>query len=308
MNEAGLSFLDVLATPAGAPPISTLAGAWEAYQDERNTGSSPFLAAVQVSSRVDRLGFAFAVGYPAALQQMVEGVVLPSALCVTEAGGNSPRSIESTLEEEGDGYELRGVKTFVTFGNLAKTLIVVAKVGQKSDGRPDLAAVRIPSSREGVILKELSETPFAPEVPHTRVRFDGVQVRADERLPGDGYLEYVKPFRTIEDIHVVAAALAYLLGLSRRSEGSATLVAELAADLAALDRLREGRPLDPRVHIALHGVHRRLTRFARDPDFIEVLESAAPDERARWERDQALLRVASKARDARFERAAEELG
>ncbi len=307
MNETGLSFLDVLRTQAGAPPISTLAGAWEAYQSKRNTGASPFSAAVLVASRVDRLGFAFAVGYPAALQHMVDGVVLPSALCVTEAGGNSPRSIECTLQEKGDRYELRGTKTFVTFGNLAKTLIVLAKVGDKPDGRPDLAVVRIPSDREGVSLAELPEAPFVPEVPHTSVRFDHVEVRADERLPGDGYLEYVKPFRTIEDIHVIGAALAYLIGLSRRVGGSSTLIAELAADLAALDRLREGRQLDPRVHVALHGVHRRMMQLVREEEFTEVLSAASPQERARWERDHALLRVASKARDARFERASREL-
>jgi hypothetical protein len=307
VDETGLSFLDVLTTPADATPISTLAGAWEAYQSKRNTGASPFSSAVLVASRVDRLGFAFAVGYPAALQHMVDRLVLPSALCVTEASGNSPRSIESTLEKKGDGYELRGTKTFVTFGNLAKTLLVVAKVGDKSDGRPDLAVVRIPSDRDGVFLQELPKTPFVPEVPHTSVRFDGVEVRADERLPGDGYLEYVKPFRTIEDIHVIGSALAYIIGLSRRTGSSETLAAELSADLAALDRLRGGRPLDPRVHVALHGVHRRAMGLAADPAFAEALNAATPEERARWERDRALLRVASKARDARFERAVREL-
>ena len=308
MNETGLSFLDVLTGPAGAAPISTLTGAWEAYQSKRNTGASPFSAAVLVASRVDRLGFAFAVGYPAALQQMIDGVVLPSALCVTEASGNSPRAIESTLEKSVDGYELRGAKTFVTFGNLAKMLIVVAKVGDKSDGRPDLAVVQIPADRPGVSLQGLPETPFIPEVSHASVYFEGVQVRSDERLPGDGYLEYVKPFRTIEDIHVIGAALAYLIGLSRRTRSSATLISELSADLAALDRLRDGRPLDPRVHVALHGVHRRVMRAVDDPAFAEVLNAAPPDERDRWDRDRALLRVASKARDARFERAAQELG
>lgn len=307
MNETGLPFLDVLSTRAAGARISSLTGAWEAYQSERNARASPFSAAVLVVARVDRLGFAFAVGYTAALQQMVDGVVLPSALCVTEAGGNGPRAIESTLEKKGACYELRGTKTFVTFGNLARTLIVVAKVGDKTDGRPDLAVVKIPSDRAGVTLHELPATPFVPEVPHTSVRFDAVEVRADERLPGDGYLEYVKPFRTIEDIHVIGAAIAYLIGLSRRTRRSETLIAELSADLAALDRLRDGRPLDPRLHLALHGVHRRVMKLVDDPAFAAVLEAAPPDERARWERDRALLQVASKARKARFERARSQL-
>ena len=32
------------------------------------------------------------------------------ALCVTEAGGNSPKTIESTLRQSGDGWILNGAK------------------------------------------------------------------------------------------------------------------------------------------------------------------------------------------------------
>ena len=298
-----MSLLDVLIGDARAERKQSLTEVWEAYDRDRSSGASPFTAAVAVASRVDRLGFAFAVGYPAALEHMIEGVRLPCALCITEAKGNSPRAIETTLEPKGDSYELRGTKTFVTFGNYAETLIVAARVGEKPDGRPDLAVVRIPSSREGVVLQELPETPFAPEVPHTSVRLDGVEVLEGERLPGDGYLDYVKPFRTIEDIHVVGATLGYLVGLARRTRASTTLIAEMSADLVALDRLRDGSPLDPRVHIALHGVYQRLKRLVGGEDFARLLDSAPDDERDRWERDQTLLQVASKARTARFDRA-----
>lgn len=301
------SALEVLSGTASTVAQQSLAGAWEAYRQGRAEGASPFTSAVIVASQVDRLGFAFAVGYPAALEHMVPGVRLPCALCVTEANGNSPRAIETTLERRGESYELRGTKSFVTFGSLAETLIVVAKAGEKTDGRPDLAVVQIAARREGVVLQELPETPFVPEVPHNSVRFDGVQVRDDERLPGDGYLNYVKPFRTIEDIHVVGVTLGYLIGLARRTRASSTLIAELSADLMALDRLREGSPLDSRVHIALHGVYKHVTRLIGSEDFARLLDSAPNDERDRWERDQVLLRVASKARAARFDRAKKEL-
>ena len=141
---------------------------------------------------------------------------LPCALCVTEANGNSPRAIATSLSPAPGGYRLDGNKTFVTFGTLAKALIVVARVGEKSDGRPDLAVVRIPAERVGVRLVELPPTPFVPEVVHASVHLDGAEVRDHERLAGDGYLEYVKPFRTVEDIHVVGATLGYLVGLARR--------------------------------------------------------------------------------------------
>jgi alkylation response protein AidB-like acyl-CoA dehydrogenase len=308
VDDTGLTLLDVLAGDAEAVPKQGLSEVWEAYRNERASGSTPFEAAVKVAATVDRLGFAFAVGYPAALEHMVKGVHLPCALCVTEAKGNAPRAIETTLERRGDHYELRGTKTFVTFGNLAEALLIVARVGDKPDGRPDLVIVQIPARRRGVALQELPMTPFVPEVPHTSVRLDGVEVLDGERLPGDGYLDYVKPFRTIEDIHVVGATLGYLVGLARRTRASTTLIAEMSADLVALDRLRDGPPLDPRVHIALHGVYQRVTRLVGGEDFARLLDAAPGDERDRWERDRALLQVASKARAARFERAKEDLG
>ncbi len=303
-----LPLLDILTGNAKAEPRRGLPEVWEAYGHERSSGLSPFATAVLVASRVDRLGFAFAVGYSAALEHMIDGVRLPCALCVTEAKGNSPRAIETTLERKDDRYELGGTKTFVTFGSSAETLLVVARTGAKPDGRPDLAVVQIPADREGVLLQKLPETPFVPEVPHASVQFEGVWVLPNERLPGDGYLDYVKPFRTIEDIHVVGATLGYLVGLARRTQAATALISELTADLVALDRLREGPPLDPRVHIALHGVYQRVTRLIAGEELARLLDSAPEEERDRWERDQPLLQVASKARAARFDAAKKELG
>jgi len=307
VDQTAPTVLDVLSGDAATVLKPGLSAAWESYRGERAADASPFTAAVLVASHVDRLGFAFAVGYPAALEHLIEGVRLPAALCVTEANGNNPRAIESTLTPKGDGYELRGTKTFVTFGSHAETLLVVARLGQRPDGRPDLAVVQIPAHREGVELQELPETPFVPEVPHTSVRFEGVEVLQGERLPGDGYLAYVKPFRTTEDIHVLGVTLGYLVGLARRTRPSATLIAELSANLMALDGLRQGPPLDPRVHIALHGVYQRVAELASCEDFAKLLDAAPNDERKRWERDKALLKVASNARETRFERATMDL-
>jgi alkylation response protein AidB-like acyl-CoA dehydrogenase len=299
-----------LVAPTSRAPASSLESVWGAYQDARGDGLDPFHAAVAVASRVDRLGFAFAVGYSAALERLVSGVELPCALCVTEAGGNHPRAIASTLEARGagGGYVLNGAKTFVTFGNEAKTMIVAARAGERADGRPDISVVRIPADRKGVTLHELPDIPFVPEIPHARVELDDVRVAHAERLDGDGYLDYVKPFRTVEDIHVLGAAAAYALGLTRRSHGSAELAAELLVAVAALDRLREERPSDAQVHLTLHGVIQNLTRAFAGEAFAKLLEAAPAEERARWLRDQKLLRVANSAREARFQKAASLLG
>lgn len=76
-----------------------------------------------------------------------------------------------------------------------------------------------------------------------------------EVLPGDGYDDYIKPFRTLEDVHVHLALGAFLLG-----------------------------------------------------DSAPHWERVEPGERARWQRDQALLQIADSARAARTEAAWRALG
>ncbi|MBT8469328.1 MAG: hypothetical protein KJN97_11325, partial [Deltaproteobacteria bacterium] len=58
----------------------------------------------------------------------------------------------------------------------------------------------------------------------------------------------------------------------------------------------------------LHGVTQNLSRLFSTEAFTEVLQGAPPEERARWERDRKLLQVANTARDARFRKAASQLG
>jgi hypothetical protein len=290
--------------------LSSLDEVWVSYESARAGGTKPFQAAVRVASAVDRLGFAFTAGYSAALENLVPEVVLPCALCVTEVDGNQPRAIKTTLDEkdDGSGFALNGTKTFVTFGSMARTLIVAARSGERADGRPCIAVVRIPADREGVTLSELPPIPFVPEIPHARVELRDVRVGAGESMQGDGYLDYVKPFRTVEDIHVFGSAIAYLFGLANRSDGSSDLKAELVALLVALDRLSEAPPLDPWVHVALKGVGQSLARLFGTEGFATLWEAASAEERSRWERDRKLLKVASTAREARFRKAASQLG
>src|SRR5258706_8333879 len=62
----------------------------------------------------------------------------------------------------------------------------------------------------------MPDTKFVPEVPHAQLQFANLQVDESAILPGDGYDQYVKPFRTVEDIHVQAAVLSYLMREGQR--------------------------------------------------------------------------------------------
>ena len=148
--------------------------------------------AVSGGAAADRLGVAFAAGYAAALRALVPD--LPrgerAALCATEEGGGHPRAILARF----DGATVTGRKTFVTGGLDAVRLLVVAR-----DGGDVLRLVSVSARGPGVVFVPLPPTPFAPEVGHAALQLEGAPA---ELLPGDGYTDYLKPFRTIEDLHV----------------------------------------------------------------------------------------------------------
>ena len=80
-------------------------------------------------------------------------------------------------------------------------------------------------------------TKFVPEVPHAQLQFENLKVKEAEILPGDGYDQYVKPFRTVEDIHVQAAVLSYLMREGQRLSWPQHWLERLSALLAALGKL-----------------------------------------------------------------------
>ena len=174
----------------------------------------------------DRLGYAFASGYSAALARLFEHALrvadgtarpLPArvCLCATEAGGGRPRNIATRLAKQGGALVLNGEKTFATLATAADELLVVASRGIEADGKNRLRVVRVKPNASGVEIVPRDPLPFAPEIPHALVRLVDVVVENEDMLPGDGYDHWLKPFRTIEDTHVLAATVGYLHGAAR---------------------------------------------------------------------------------------------
>lgn len=235
----------------------------------------------------DRLAIAFIAGYQAALRALVPGLRAVGSFLVTEEGGGHPAAIRTQLS----GGRLAGRKRFATQGIEAETLIVVASAGAEG-GHTRLSAVMIPADRPGVTRTPLPPTPFCPEIGLAEVHLD-VEVRPDEILPGDGYDEYLKPFRTIEDIHVLAATLGFVLHTATRFAWPREAIERLLAQLAPASALAAA-PREPSVHLALSGWLAGTERLLADlaPHWAQV----DPDWRARWERDQPLLSLAHKVR------------
>src|SRR5260221_1787553 len=149
-------------------------------------------------------------------------------------------------------------------------------------------------------------TKFVPEVPHAQLQFRNLALGDADLLPGDGYASYVKPFRTIEDIHVQAAVLSYLMREGQRLSWPQDWLERLAALLTAFGKISDMPASHPETHIALAGA---LAIGAGLMGETEAFwEAAAADPAAlRWRRDRDLLKIASGAREQRTRRAWEQL-
>lgn len=295
-------------------PVSSLLHASAAPTECRDVGQwwprwlriaarhkDPFDRAVAGGADADRVGWAFASGYQAALRAL--DPALPddaiAALCVTEADGNFPRAIRTTLGREGGEFVVSGEKRWTTLGPDGGLFLVIAREAGSDEARPSLKAVRIASGTAGLVVEPMPPTSFVPEVPHARIKLEGVRVAPPAVLEGDAYLKYVKPFRTIEDVHVHAATLAYLVAEARRRGWPQPWVERAAMLLHAFSGIARLDPLAAETHVALAGALALGEALVLEADGHWA---AAGDDPAatRWVRDRKLMGVASKARVQRL--------
>lgn len=287
-------------------PMHTLAD-WKRMSDHFGAGwSEPIDRAIIGGWYADRLSYAFMSGYQAALRRLVPSLPWDvfAALCVTEADGNSPRDIHTQLATHDDDPSfcvLNGTKTFVTGGDTAQLLLVAASEGRTEDGKNRIRLVIVKRDTQGVHISHASELHFLPEVQHSRVDFDNVQVRRAQIFPGDGYTRYLKPFRTLEDIHVFAAALAHIYHVARIYEWPAVIKEDLISQLVALRALALSPSEHPSVHIALGGLLRQAKGLLARLD--DYWPQTTEDIFTRWERDKCLFDVAESLRERRLQAA-----
>ena len=298
---------------APVPPVHASIAAWWAVHRAEVRGLPTIARAMIGGASADRLSWAFAAGYGAALRALVPDALLGeedlAALAATEERGAHPKGILTELRRDAAGaLSLHGKKRWVTMAPEAQWLFVVARdvaAPPSASDRPVLRVVRVARAAAGVTVQTLPPTPFVPEIPHAEIALDAVAVGAGDVLPGDGYDRYLKPFRTIEDIHVHAAALAWLGALARRPGFADAPVARISAVLAALHALARADPSAPTPHVALAGAIAGTESLLSD---LDADWARAPAEvRARWDADRALFGVAGKVRAQRTARAFERL-
>lgn len=300
---------EILAGPIEPAPWSSLDDFWQHRRENLGTPTNPVDAAILCGFRSEILATAFAAGYQAALDSLVPSLPADgiASFCVTERGGGHPRAIFTRLERRASGtYTLTGEKRWATLSPHASQLLVVARAGEDpATNRSLFRVVRVSPQARGVRIVPMPETPFVPEIPHAEISLEEVSVIESEILPGDGYDDYVKPFRTIEDIHVHAAGAGYLIRLCRQYDLGRSLVERLAQVVSSLQTWAAADAKDPVTHIVLAGVLAQSSAILRDVDVS--LAKAAPRQHIKFTIDKPIFEVAARVRAERSTKAWERL-
>ncbi len=287
-----------LLSPQVRLPVADLE-TWYASLLER-IGSAPPL---QLAMRGGRLaatpGLAFLAGYQGALRALWPAAPWTlGALCVTE--NRSSRAADMTTRI--DALTLDGRKDFVTAAEAADWLLVAAR--EEAAGAPvQLALGVVRNGAAGVRIEVLPALPLMPDVSHGRLHLQGAHC---ERLPGDGWDDYVKPFRTLEDTHVLAALAAWLFGVAQDSTWPQALQLRLLGLLAGCAEVARQCPSKADGHLLLAGVFAQFDSLRSDLD--AAFASGDPHWAQLWQRDKGVLSIAVGARSKRLQKAQALLG
>jgi butyryl-CoA dehydrogenase len=182
------------------------------------------------------------------------------AVAITEPGaGSDPSGIETTATPDGDGYRINGEKWFVTVGDAADFLIVLAVVGDA----PTLFLVD--KDLPGVSVKRTPRYTHTFVYEHPEFLFEDVRVGGDAVLGGigNGY-DLTRDWFTEERLMIGA-----------RTIGAAERALTLASEWAA-QRIQGGKAL----------IEHQLIQGMIADSVVDIATNRALTHQVAWEFDQ----------------------
>ncbi len=204
------------------------------------------------------------------------------AVAITEeTSGSDPAAVHTKAVRDGDGYRITGNKWFVTVGDAADFLLVLAAV-QPQDA-PTLFLVDRDTKGVDIVRTPRYTHTFVYE--HPEFSFDNVRVGPDAVLGGVGQgYELTRDWFTEERLMIAA-----------RTIGAAERALTLATDWAA-HRMQGGEPL----------INRQLIRAMIADSVVDIAVNRAFTHQVAWEFDQGGNRKTLHARAAVAKLAASE--
>lgn len=287
-----------LLSPQARLPVAGL-DEWYASLLERIGHPAPLQLALLGGRLAATPGLAFLAGYQGALRALWPAAPWTlGALCVTENRSTRPADMATRI----DALILDGRKDFVTAAEAADWLLVAAR--EEAGGAPvQLALGVVRNGAPGVQIETLPALPLMPDVSHGRLHLQGAQC---ERLAGDGWDDYVKPFRTLEDTHVLAALTAWLFGVGQESAWPQALQLRLLGLLAGCAEVARQCPSAAGSHVMLAGLFAQFDSLR--PDLDNAFAAGDAQWAQLWHRDKGLLAIAGSARSKRLQKAQAVLG
>lgn len=284
---------DLLQSRERLPAVADLAEGFATLLQQLGN-VTPFELAVAGGRRMATPGLAFLVGYQAALRMLWPSAPLSlGALCATEQRSLRPSDMQTRLTD----LRLSGAKDFVTAGDAADWLLIAAR-SEEAGATPRLSLAVVYPGEPGVTVEKLPALPLMPDISHGRLHLDGALC---ELLAGDGWDAYVKPFRTLEDVYVLSAMTAWLYGVGQDSDWPQTLQLRLLALLAGCAEMSRQPPNNPAGHVLLGGLFAQFDALKTEID--QALSEGDPQWAQMWQRDQAVMQLASGARAKRLVKA-----
>ena len=270
---------------------------------------TPVEKAVAGGFIADCVAFAFAAGYCSALQRLVPA--LPenavTCFCISEEGGGHPRAIKSRLAPSPNDaggqktFTLNGQKKFITCAMEADLFLVAASDGIKDDGKNSIRMIKIDGKMPGINIVPMKHLHLVPEISHCELTFTDVTIFETDLLPGDGYTDYIKPFRTVEDLHISAGILGYLFRNACRYGWDRGIKENILGRIVSVQALASASPSAPAVHIVTGDVLEQINELFKR---LEPLwEKVGGKEKEAWDRDKILMNIADKARSRRLQTA-----
>lgn len=267
------------------------------------------LTALQGGFYANSVGQAFIYGYEVAIQRLtgLDTKHQLAAFCVTENKSTHPQAMHTSIEARGEELVLlNGKKDFVTLAGTSKWLLVAAKSGVSNDGRSQIKLLKVDASLPGVEIEMLPTLPFMPDVSHGVVTFDSVSINKHDVFSGDGYGDFVKPFRWFEDINVFVSLAGYLLKVASTYQWPLASRVELISILTVLLGMQRMVGDEPAAHIVMFDQIARLERWL--DQYKDAWDGVEASVATGWARDRGVLKIASHARAARYKNALSRLG
>lgn len=272
---------------------------WFAQAQARCIGCDTLTSAMRGGRLAATPGLAFLAGYQAALRRLWPSAPPGlGALCATEQRSLRPADMQTRFTEGG----ISGAKDYVTAGPAAGWLLVAAR-DEAPGHSPRLSLYLVETGAAGVTLEPGAPLSLVPDIPHARLRLDHAPAKV---LEGDCWDDFIKPFRTLEDLHVLAALVSWLHGLALECRWPQELQLRLLGLLPAAAEVATLSPSAPATYLLLAGIQAQFE--ALQPRLDAALASGPPHWARLWQRDRRILDLARAAQARRLAQAVAAFG